>query len=109
MKSKNGSSSDTAMSLWKAYSKMWSFFDPELEELIPVGQDKVAFAIDHLSQPERKAVYEFLSKLLKQDLTDKQLSEVWQDGGSRIGLENMSDYRRAFTRIRDQLNDSLKP
>jgi hypothetical protein len=95
------------MSPQEAYFKMWSFFDPELEEMIPNGQDKIEFAITHLAKSERKMVLDFLDSVVNQGLSDEQLSEIWEEGGSRIALVHVSDYRKAFEQIRRRLADSL--
>ena len=92
----------------KEYVKMLQWFAPEVEEDIPPGQDKISYGMSHLNELERRTVMDFIVHILQQDLTDQELAEVWDEGGPRIALVDIKDYRKAFEKIRGRLADSFK-
>lgn len=87
----------------KAFKDACVWFMSDIEEDIPRGQDMIGFAIDRLDEREKAEARAFLDQILSQDLSDKELSDIWFRGGARIGVVDESHYRVILDEMRRRL------
>lgn len=90
-------------SIPEAFSDMAVWFMFEVEGDIPAGQDYVAYAIGHLDDRQKTDAERFIDGLLRQELSDRELSDIWFRAGARMGFVNESDYRAVLTEIQRRL------
>ncbi|WP_036296806.1 hypothetical protein [Methylosinus sp. PW1] len=91
------------MNIPEAFSDLAEWLMFEVEEDIPEGQDYVAYAIGHLDESQKMGAERFIDGLLRQELSDRELIDIWFRAGARMGFAKDADYRVVLIEVLHRL------
>jgi hypothetical protein len=78
-------------------------FDLALHDERPTEHDLIAFAVEHTTKHQQSVVRSYLGRLLKPEVTGKELQEVWLEAGASLTIPGQAEMRTFLEMIQKEL------